>query len=1038
MRSSPLQSSNNFKNVTFLGSILREHSAQRPTVFELLATAHGMRGTKSAFTYMTPSAPSLPPRLAQPVIQAKPQKQLHHQASGPSVTTSPSKQTPNAGIQAREKVLEAIAPMRRGRPSSSKDPPSRARSRPGSPQKPSNGSQLAIPPAAKTRPDWLDESFSTDDEKAWRDVFNLGVDANTQVKRDKGLNDAWALKGDGATSKAIPTIQTFEDDFGTKIWDSASTGPPDNALKSTAIKYRPPAFTGSEPARSNNLVIAKVKVKDAFGDLGLGNSTQPPAPTLGEARRLRTGLATMTAGPQINAKPIKPGGLSNRPTPSPQPSHLSRSPSRFQSSPSSHTPSPNYLSSWKPLNQSLMSERVASSVPDGLPVESRFPSLEELDATFSQEHGSDITSGPKSQAVDTLLQPPFPPRNRVVSSETTKSFPPSSYVRDQANGKEVKPIGLSTRNSGGNRTSIEPIHETTQNQASRPPLRRKHRSTHSFQTTTAAETKLGSADSRFPTSGTPSSRLPPRLEQKDWLTGDDNSRSSAMGPPTVATPALRSSPLLNVQSLEKGTVQAPHGFIVPPPAASSSSSQMPTSNTAPTTSITSVTLSRIIPPVSKPPVLDRSIELSRRRSPDKSLDQISHARILGSTALDAPKDLPVRPTPDRSTSKDLEKDSSSDDGPEDADGYMASSANTQDVKRRDQVRKSHKGRQSSVHDLVDLWGGSASTFTNSAGSSFKADANTRKPLVNTAPLSASTQSSMKPSPRSTSPLPLFSAPQDSRETSRVSKSANPDSSKPLSSAGSMKSPVSTKSRPQSMFLFPVSKSTSDGTSPTSTGSIFSAGLAPPDEPKPRASRRTSISDMVQMYESIGRSNVPGPPLVLPKTTALKVAHTKDSSNFMKPPPPASTALVPKGTEDTDLRTGSSLALPADSQKASSSRNRSSPTHTRRDTGLSKGSDKAMPPKLRPFESSSESSALELLDVKLASRKPITSTEETLNTTDERPPSPDQSYQGVGKLIAQWQRKTEEADSGGPPLNPRRGGLVGKRAALTSGGADKGR
>ena len=1010
-----------------------------------------MRGTKSAFTYITPSAPPLPPRLAQPVIQAKPQKQLNRQASGPSVTTSPSKQTPNAGIQAREKVLEAIAPMRRGRPSSSKDPPSRPRSRPGSPQKPSNGSQLAIPPAGKTRPDWLDESFSTDDEKAWRDVFNLGVDANAQVKRDKGLNDAWALKGDGATSKAVPTIQTFDDDFGTKLLDSTSTSPPDNALKSMAIKYRPPAFTGSEPARSNNLAITKVKVKDAFGDLGLGNSIQPPAPTLGEARRLRTGLATMTASPQVNANQSKPAGLSNRPTPSPRPSHQSRSPSRFQSSPSSHTPSPNYLSSWKPVNQPLMSERVPSSVPDGLPVESRFPSLEELDATFSQKHGSDVTDGPKSQPVGALLQPPFPPRNRVISSETTNSFPPSSYVRDQANGKEIKPIGLSTRNSGGNRTSVEPIHDAAQKQTSRPPLRRKHRSTQSFQTAAAAQTKVlvGSADSRFPTLGsklelpslgTPSSRLSPRLEQKDWLTGDDNDlnpRSSAVGPPIVTTPALRSSPLLNVQSVEKGTVQAPHGFIVPPPAASSSSSQMPTSNTAPTTSISSVTFSRIIPPVSKPLVLDQSIELSRRRSPDKSLDQISHTRILGSASVttpDAHKDLPVRPTRDRLTSKDLEKDSSSDDGPEDVDGYKASSANTQDVKRRDQVRKSHKGRQSSVHDLVDLWGGSASTSTNSAGSSLKADSNTRKQLVNTTPLSASTQSSMKPLPRSTSPLPLSSAPPDSRETSRVSKSANPDaeySSKLLSSAGSMKSPVSTKSRPQSMFLFPVSKSTSDGASPTSTSSIFSAGLAPPDEPKPRATRRTSISDMVQMYESIGRPNVPLP--VLPKATALKATHTKESSKFLKPQPPASSALVPKGTEDTDSRIGSSLALPADSQKTSSSRNRSSPTHARRDAGLSKGSDKAMSPKLRPFESSS---SLELLDDKLTSRKPMTSTEDTLNTTDERPPSPDQPYQGVGKLIAQWQRKSEEADSGGPPLNPRRGGLVGKRAALTSGGADK--
>jgi AP2-associated kinase len=63
-------------------------------------------------------------------------------------------------------------------------------------------------------------------------------------------------------------------------------------------------------------------------------------------------------------------------------------------------------------------------------------------------------------------------------------------------------------------------------------------------------------------------------------------------------------------------------------------------------------------------------------------------------------------------------------------------------------------------------------------------------------------------------------------------------------------------------------------------------------------------------------------------------------------------------------------------------------------------------------------------------------EETPKATEERPPSPDQSYQGVGKLIAQWQRKSEEADSGKNPPSPRRGGLVGKRAALTSSAGDK--
>jgi AP2-associated kinase len=44
--------------------MLREHGAQRPTVFEVLNLVHRMRGTKSKFTYNVPSRSQLVPQLA--------------------------------------------------------------------------------------------------------------------------------------------------------------------------------------------------------------------------------------------------------------------------------------------------------------------------------------------------------------------------------------------------------------------------------------------------------------------------------------------------------------------------------------------------------------------------------------------------------------------------------------------------------------------------------------------------------------------------------------------------------------------------------------------------------------------------------------------------------------------------------------------------------------------------------------------------------------------------------------------------------------
>ena len=120
--------------------MLREHGAQRPTVFEILNHVHALRGSKSRFTYNIPqprhavpthapssrAAPlqalspnSLSPPTASGVtanplddlvqFKSRPTQAISHPTAGIATTKS-------NGVEARERVLEAIAPMRRGRP----------------------------------------------------------------------------------------------------------------------------------------------------------------------------------------------------------------------------------------------------------------------------------------------------------------------------------------------------------------------------------------------------------------------------------------------------------------------------------------------------------------------------------------------------------------------------------------------------------------------------------------------------------------------------------------------------------------------------------------------------------------------------------------------------------------------------------------------------------------------------------------------------------------------------------------------------------
>jgi len=223
--------------------------------------------------------------------------------------------------------------------------------------------------------------------------------------------------------------------------------------------------------------------------------------------------------------------------------------------------------------------------------------------------------------------------------------------------------------------------------------------------------------------------------------------------------------------------------------------------------------------------------------------------------------------------------------------------------------------------------------------------------------------------------------------------------------------AASRARPQSLLVFPISKSTSDGKLDTPA---TPSGLSiPQDGSRVGAPRRPSITDMVQRYEAIGKVSSPGRALqqslhspVAPKASS-RVAPTSTSDDISPAvdtekrqllinPKPSYTGPTEKWA-DTSRRQNSVSGLPTTSSSKLLSH------------GSPQGGIDGLP------------SATTL------AAKATTSPEE-----DPRPPSPEKPYQGVGKLIDQWQRKSEEVSR--VPI-PRRG-FTTKRAGLVGGSVNR--
>ncbi|KAG2154569.1 hypothetical protein DEU56DRAFT_976352 [Suillus clintonianus] len=1057
---------------TLIASMLREHGTQRPTIFELLAQVHAIRGTKSRFVYDIPPPQPLSPRALQ-LPSTNPLDNLVSYRRAPATDATQQVQPAQpqdigTGIQARDRVLEAIAPMRRGRPYHSQQ------------QNDTTPSSTSRPPSPPKLPRKPDASFGAEEDKAWKELKSSsavlaagGIRAHksgsitASVWRPKisapPLDDTWSVET--RASKAIsdevpsPGVTAFGDNFGEKLWSAfdgtkaggatpaTGVGPSSSTGKERISKLAPPP----EGSRTTRLTITKSK--DAFDGLGLTPSSAP-TPTLGEARKLRTGLAVVngnnraaiTPSPSIAAAKPSPAPIKPMPSPRP-PAQLTTTHASWRSSPSVQPPAST------PPKHPQMGEFSA---------EARFPSVEELDATFGVSAPSwQLESSERHkerEKVVNLSEPSFAPSSslqptsqRAVLSTTLglrSEHVTGVAMRDSEKDKIQRSVGLEN-GIGANTSSPKPA---SYRPLPRPSLSRRHRSSITVKATPQAQLidDIGTQDITTPG---PALRKP-----KDWLTGDvdalispikDGSFAQAQASNLPATPVLREftnkrssfieENTTNLQSPQEAVAaqQPPHRVTTPP-----SPSKMHTRGTSVRERKQSVPLTpkkpRELPVVAPKPVI-----AALALKPDLESRQGVTSQPLKRPPQDDSdrrKAFPISESPKATKMQDSSSDG--EQGPEDAVGFAPGKLVEKTGSSR---RRKTRGRQSSVHDLVDLWGGGVvqtkerpkdSVHSPAVAAFNEPTRDFAVKLQKSRSIAVSSMAKQRPaSPR------MQSQPSEPNHSQRRSPSRSPMRPFPqtpgANTPSSGNAPVSSsRGRPQSMLAFPVAKSTSDGkmdapSTPT--------GLSvPEDNPRKHGARRTSITDMVQRFEAIGgkaRGLGAGSPVIVPKLAGLKMP-TSSTGNGRAVDVTGTSPSSPLVSRFTASRVTAS-AFEESSPGLDPGKPRPSAIDLARAALANQDQSKAdmnirnpvaglptgTPSRFMPGSSVGRTGPLDGLSASLSFSppKPATPLEEP------RSPSPDKPFQGVGKLIDQWQRKTE-VDSPRAPI-PRRGGFTPKRAGL---------
>ena len=950
--------------------------------------------------------------------------------------TKPDK---NASVQARENVLEAIAPLRRGRPTpvslhhvTGPSSPTRERTE----RKPLElefneaedeslkaargavrGHHSGIASPTKGPP----PAASNDD--AWSFARGSGADADKSKNRDRRKTVQGSVAGLSGFG------DSFNDDLASLSTGAAVASASGSSWLTPQTNVKP-AATSLRPQETTSRFIAPSKSRDAFEGLGLLSDRAPP-PTLGEVQKARTGLSVGATGTDPSSTKLAvPGrGTSayqtapSSPRPPPSPRLSSKAPS----------PGPPASTSWRPSpSPRLQQSQTQSNVPKAdLTAEQRFPALEVLDRTFP------LLSQEKPHTTPSAL--PIQPSHSTTGQRPVSKFTQareSVIIRsEQPTGK---PESREPRPSKHERASASHSHLPAPS-PSRLPRLPTRAPPPKRQTSASASRPLPTAPEPRPEAPPSPAKIMGRPEPQDWLTGPEEDNGTGAG----ATLVLRDLPSKRSSVIVERAPQIPS----PQEAVTVSESRAPPSpspSPAPTTT---------------PSWNQSRADTGKGRFPLPSKPVLASAEPRESAPAPVDSWLPTH------RRRDTTSTTSSDDGPEDATGFgpprlpttrqqpvRVEAKETGGASRRRRSRS--KGRQGSVHELVDLWGGKSS----GGGSLSPGPKPTpREPEDIPGPSKSFLfpPADQAPKPRSTSPQPLTSPsissdsmkreqPSPTRPSPRHRKQSTNgrDAGPPPSvSAGT----ATARPRPQSMFLNSPTAAAIKFPAPSPVdSSSTSLGVPPPDARAQRTTRRTSISDMVQRFEAMGGNATPS------TSTPTRPSATVDSPAPPAPGPGASLSRsATTHVSPTPRRNyfGGAVGLPglaADPSKKLPTglgvSDRPRVEHTspvglpglalERKSSASYGAGRRSPTKIDFTTAGAAAGGLEA-PVRPVPRRSPSPAMPVAAGDEAQPPEPDRPYQGVGRLIDQWQRKTADAEVPRSPVSRRRGGAVGGTGATAS-------
>jgi AP2-associated kinase len=1025
-------------------SMLREHGSQRPTVFEILNMVHRIRGTKSKFNYSVPSRSQLVPQLnieRAPATSGALDGLVSYRSSTSSVPQVPPASNPdkNAGVQAREKVLEAIAPLRRGRPA---------------PVSLHHVTGPSSPTREKIGPKSTELEFKDAEDESWKAArgavrgHRSGLMSPTRWPPPvTSLDDAWNVAGGSGTDadKAKnrdrrKTVQVSPGGFGDSFeggleLPSITTARPVSTSSSPWLSPQPsarPLPPTQRPSETTSRIRAPNKPKDAFDGLGLP-SDRLSVPTLGDVQKARTGPSAVESSSANLTVPGRGTSSTSSPRPSPSPRLSSKGPS----------PSPSTSTSWRPLP---LPQAQSNAPKVDLTVEQRFPALEDLDSAL-------LTAGPPRHA--SMLAPS---QEKKSPLSTPSSLPPKPLSGAFTGPRSPRPGskhnqslshggGIQSEQTTGSvqfesRDALTPKRERTGSQLpalspsriprlptrAAPPKRQVSLALH----TPPVKQSLKSNEPPSP------AQIMGRPEPQDWLTGpeDDLTSGTTIRAVLKESPGKRSSVIVE----RAPTIPSPQEAVA---VSEKQASPPPSPTPAPRTTSSWIMAMK-----------QTNAETGSGRQPLQLKSGMASASA--EPRVSAPPVDSWKPTHKR---QDTTSTMSSDDGPEEATGYGPPRLNATREPQLVEVKKTggasaggrrrskSKSRQGSVHELVDLWGGKEGrTRTKSSGGDSRPSTGSKPISQEPEDVNSSSKlllfppAGQSPKPRTASPSPLMSPSisadsiftrHDLSSTPRSSprhrkQSINGRDAGPPPSASAVI--ASARPRPQSMFLnspttaavkFPVS----------SPADSSSANLdVPSPDTRSRRTRRTSISDMVQRYEAMGGSATASPasrqPTSSAQTAQLGVSLSRSTTTHVSPTPRRSqlgAVGLPGLATDPSKKPPSGIGV-SDKPRTEHASPIGLPGLARERKSSASYSARRSPVKLDATGGVGGSSGGGGFDtlvrpIPMRSFSPVPPP-----TGDEvQSPAPEKPYQGVGRLIDEWQRKTADADVPRSPVSRRKGG-----------------